>query len=335
MSRIEFIHLGMMKTATTYMQQVWNTDPAYALSYRGNVAFVEQLREEVRLKRTQGYVQSEINTDSPYVEGQKIVVSNEGFSTAFLNEPEYQTRIPDFIEFASRNLGRLSDATSNILLVVREPLSWIRSIYNQSIKQGWSGNIQQFIDQQTQFLIHSFDVEYLVRSYSRYFDNILILPYEIMKNDESLFWEIISHTFDIDKPKVTVEKSQGVMNESIGTDRLYLLSKLHGMSELFINFLQNADEIMMQNEKQTLIDHQVNYGKWVHRIFVEFAEQEKIDALIQWLDLTGPDEEFFEFRLPAALIQAIENKYIKYLQNNIVREYPDYYAEMLEKFTQS
>ncbi|MDQ0298233.1 hypothetical protein J2S78_000641 [Salibacterium salarium] len=45
-----------------------------------------------------------INVDIPYQEGQKLVISNEGFSTAYLNDAAFQQRMHQFIDYASRSL---------------------------------------------------------------------------------------------------------------------------------------------------------------------------------------------------------------------------------------
>jgi hypothetical protein len=45
---IGFVHIGMMKTASTYMQNVWMQEQNYSLSWRGNFGLLEQLRSSAK-----------------------------------------------------------------------------------------------------------------------------------------------------------------------------------------------------------------------------------------------------------------------------------------------
>ena len=133
---IGFLHIGMMKTATTYMQNTWLNDPLYCTSVKSTVPLIRALQELVKHGGLNENFKVELKIDESYSENQKVIVSNEGFSTAFLNLPSFQNRIPDFIGEASRVLGNLLSSTNNLLLVVREPLSWIKSVFKQSIAEG-------------------------------------------------------------------------------------------------------------------------------------------------------------------------------------------------------
>ncbi|SDC72882.1 MULTISPECIES: hypothetical protein [unclassified Candidatus Frackibacter] len=105
---VVFLHIGMPKTASTYMQNIWLKDESYSLSWKGNIKFFEQLRSTVKEGNLNKNLKVDINTDINYQEGQKLVISNEGFSSAYMNEVEFQHKIPEFIDYSSRILGQLS-----------------------------------------------------------------------------------------------------------------------------------------------------------------------------------------------------------------------------------
>ncbi|HET7657253.1 MAG TPA: hypothetical protein VFK37_03100 [Bacillales bacterium] len=114
--------------------------------------------------------------------------------------------------------------TPNLLLVVREPVSWIRSIYIQSVKEGGHGSIsQEFIENQFLLLKHSLDIDYMTKCYERYFSNVLILPYELLKSDEEAFWRKISEVFDVPFAKERLN----TLNQALDLKRFVLLSKLN------------------------------------------------------------------------------------------------------------
>jgi|LSQX01.2.fsa_nt_gb hypothetical protein len=331
---IGFIHIGLMKTASTYMQNIWRKDKFYALSWKGTLKFLENLKRAVRNDDTDKYVELDINIDDNQFlnADQYMVISNEGFSTAFLNEIVFQDRIPSFIDFASKNIGRVADKTPNLLIVIREPVSWIRSMYIQSIKQGWSGSAQDFIDKQGNFIRHSLDMEHIIKCYERYFNNILVLPYELFKKNESLFWDIISYSFNIPVIKTRINKR---LNESLDLKRVFILSKLNETSHIITDAISNSKEYTDYKEKKYLTNTFTDSGKWIHRRYVEYANDEQINRMYALFNIKEVPDNFLKFKIPPELLNDIQLKFISFLKNNITPEYPEYYESELQNHIRS
>lgn len=324
-----FIHIGMMKTATTYMQNIWLTDDAYCLSWQGNLNVVNQLRTMVIKDQLSMDIKLDIKTDAACLEGQKLVISNEAFSSAYLNEIQWQHKIPQYIEYTSRILGKLSTATPNLLLVVREPISWIKSTYVQAIKQGGAGSAQQFVDNQLKFLLHSLDLEHIVNCFKRYFPNLLIIPYELFRDDESLFWNLVSEGFQV--PLVT-KKIDHHINQSLTPENTYILSKLNELSNVLLSGIQPAETYRNVQEKNQLMHIIDTHRKWVHRRFVEHASEEKVNEICNLLHISEPPENYFDFYIPESLEEVIRSKYINFLKQKITPEYSERYEEAFHKF---
>jgi hypothetical protein len=322
---IGFIHIGMMKTASTYMQNIWLRDKAYCLSWKGNINFLNSLRDAVIKDNLNEDPELDIKTDINYQEGQKLVISNEGFSTSYLNKVNFQHKMLQFIDYASRNLGRLSNATSNLLVVVREPVSWLKSIYVQSIKQGWNGCAQNFIEHQYRYLRHSLDLEFIVNCYKRYFRNILVVPYEILK--KGLFWNVISEAFQVPYAE---ERIDSTINQSLDLERIFLLSKLNEISGVLSNNLIYSKKFNNIQEKNQIVNNYLNSGKWVHRRFVEFANNEQLNEIYNLFNISKPPENFLDFSIPVELKEVIESKYIGFLRKNIIPEFADSYEQKLQ-----
>lgn len=126
----------MFKTATTYMQNLWLNNENYTLSWQGNIKFLQEFRNAVATGKNISDFPIEIDTDNQRFEGDNLIISNEGFSGAYLNQLVYQDKGSKFISEISKVLGSLKITNNNLLIVVREPLSWIKSAFVQSIKQG-------------------------------------------------------------------------------------------------------------------------------------------------------------------------------------------------------
>ncbi|WP_117168769.1 hypothetical protein [Paraliobacillus sediminis] len=323
---VDFIHIGMMKTATTYMQSIWMKDEAYSLSWQGNMKLLNSLRKLVSQDQFNSNLILDIRTDIPKEKKQKTVISNEGFSTAYLNQLHLQEKIPQFIDLTSQNLGRLAHATPNLLIGIRDPVSWLKSMYVQSIKEGGYGSAQEFVDKQFLFIRHSLDLEYIVNCYKRYFNNILILPYEILKTDEDLFWNVISDVFDVPVPN---ERIVNPINSSLDLKRTFLLSKLNEMSSLLVNTINISTDYKNSQEKLKLMQNHKNNEKWVHRRFVEFANVDQIDNMYNLFQISNPPDDFLEFTITDELKGIIKNKFIKFIRENTIPEFADDYEKKL------
>lgn len=313
-----FTHIGMMKTASTYMQNLWLRNKRYALSHRGNRKFIISMRQAIVKGNTQN-INKKFDLDTPYKKDQEIIISREGFSTSYLNKIKYQDKILNFISETSKILGNLEITNNNLLIFVREPLSWIKSIYIQSIKQGHNGNVISFINNQLLFLYNSLNLRYIINSYSRYFDNILILPFELLKDDEDKLWQTISDRFNVP----LVENRMQKLNVSLDLKRVFILSKMNEMSNQTASILSDSSSYKNKREKNSIIKGYKQSGKWVHRRFVEHAKDKEIDQLYDLFNISETDipADFYDFELPKELIEGIENNYFDVLEGEIEDKY--------------
>lgn len=324
---VGFVHIGMMKTASSYMQTSWLRNPAYSLSWQGNIKLLGSLRDAVKEGRNNRNMDLDIQTDNPYLDSQKLVISNEGFSTAYMNEIKHQSKIPQFIDYTSRHLGHFAQLSSNLLIVVRDPISWMKSIHIQSIKEGWHGSAQNFVENQMQFLMHSLDMAHILNSYKRYFSNVLVLPYELLKREEDLFWNKISDTFNV--PCVT-KKVNNPMNASFSLKRVFLLSKLNQLSGCLLNELVHSKGYSNDQEKNIIVSNYPEYGKWAHRRFVEHAEEKALNNIYKLFNLSEPEKNFFEFQISDELTDKIKTNYLFPLREYLDRKYINSYEESLK-----
>lgn len=323
---ISFLHIGMMKTATTSMQSVWFNDPAYCLSRQGTFPLLEILRTAAKKGTIDPKTKVNINTDKPFKQGQKIIVSNEGFSTAFLNLSAVQKKLPDFINLSSNSLSNLLPNCNNLLFVVREPLSWIKSIYIQSIKEGGYGDCQKFVDEQEEFLFHSLDIRHIINCYKRYFNNILILPFEMLKEDnKNSFWKCIHKKFDVPVPQIELPRT----NISFGSDQVYLLSTFNRFSAMLLKTLSASKTYTSQQEKQSISQRYRESGMWVHRRFIEHASMRDIEQVKQHFRLGPLPKNLFGFSISDRLRDKIKNDFIHFLRED--KWLDDNYVDSYEK----
>lgn len=291
----------------------------YTLSWQGNIDFLRKFRNPAAKDENLSNISINIETDRQRFEGENLIISNEGFSSAYLNKLEHQHRGSKFISEISRVLGSLEVTNDNLLISVRDPLSWIKSAFIQSIKQKGHGSVQKFINNQKGFLLNSLNLNHILSSYSHYFNNILILPFELLKNNEDKLWQTISDEFNIP----LVENRMQELNVSLDLKRVFILSKMNEMSAEAVSTISNAKSYKNEREKKNIINGYKQSGKWVHRRFVEHAKEKEIDQLYNLFNLSEDDipDDFYNFDLPDDLIKVIENCYFEVLEGQIEDEY--------------
>lgn len=329
---ISLLHIGMMKTATTYMQNTWSQDPGVCLAWNGTFSFLQTLRNGTLAGELKPDDKLDIQIDKPLEEGQQVIVSNEGFSTAFLNGPrEHQQRIPDFIELASAALGELLPQLDNVLVLVREPVSWIRSMHIQSIKEGGFDSAQDFVDKNKDFLTASLNLSHIAAAYSNHFKRLHIAPFELLKEDEEAFWEWLDKRVRVSPPTVKGTEK----NASLSQSDAYLLAQLNQQANALLDGLRNAEAYTIQQEKESLLNSFGGCSPWVNRRFAEFASEPQKSAVKALLKSEAPPEGFFDFQLPPDLIESIRTNFISVLKtaegfdSRFTQEYESRLNEML------
>jgi hypothetical protein len=190
------IHIGFHKTGTTFLQEnlffredrgfiaPWTIDSGEAIEYlllshpcKFDAPKIRQLFWDA-VKRTEAA-------------GLIPVISHEGLSGDPVNQ--------DYYEFEAANRIYQVFPEAKILIVIREQKTMIKSFYNQYVKQGGVFNIQHFLGDEnsrrigfpTIFRLDHLRYDLLAERYLEYFgrDSILILPMEILAQDQQQFLE--------------------------------------------------------------------------------------------------------------------------------------------------
>lgn len=118
---------------------------------------------------------------------------------------------------------------SKVLIVTRGYKSLISANYSQYIKEGGTYNVSE-IQKFTFLLKELFDYSYLVEQYIQKFgsDNVLVLPFELLKDDSLLFFDCIEKHLDIPhhefkplvlNPSLTLAEAKRLRQKSLFVER--------------------------------------------------------------------------------------------------------------------
>lgn len=309
--KISFIHIGLAKTASTYMQNAWLRDGQFTLAFRGVLPVVDYVRKSTSDGTFSLRKKMDIKFDEQPSKKENLIVSNEGFTSAYLTET-HDYKVSDYIDNMSQLLGTMSGLTSNVLVVVRSPISWLRSIHSQFINEGGFGNFSEFYSRKREFLEDSMDLQFIKKCYSRYFDNIVFLPMEYLKESPEKFWGVVSSRFGTPMP----ELNMGKLNESVPDDRLYLMSEMNRLSVSLRQGILNQQSPEYGDNHAVVNNSKLN-DRWLHRRFCQQASDTDFCAVSEMLGIDKTPSEFRKIMVEGVFAEKIKENFISVIEREI------------------
>lgn len=202
-------HVGLAKCASTYfgeqIQQAAQGGEVSAAYWRPwdvllNASFAEVIGSEIVAFPQAGDGNCAFDRDRHFV------ASNECLTGHFpqpLRMVEYPLYTADHLRAVQENVAhRLKDLTDRefadyrvkILLIVRSPESWLRSVYKNLVLMGVAQLPEQYFQVYGDVLAQWANVDYLARVYRNLFgdENVLLLPFEMLCDDFSAFADAVN-----------------------------------------------------------------------------------------------------------------------------------------------
>ena len=156
---LNFIHIGMGKCASTYLQNVFLSEPNFKYMVLDNI--VEAVIVNAR-KSAEPHSFPNVTIDmSNFIQeegGQFQVASSEGFTFAFINEPEHYDNLGHLYQLSAHFLGK-GQLSSQVLLMLRDPIDWLRAAHQQQIKGGGYLSYEEFYQEAKTYLMTSLDIK--------------------------------------------------------------------------------------------------------------------------------------------------------------------------------
>lgn len=301
---IKFIHIGMMKTATTYMQNIWLRDKQFALAFKGVIPVVQYIRRATLENTFNSKKSINIKVDQQPMETQDIIISQEGFTCGYLTDIE-ERPIRELIQNSSELLGTLNGQTDNILICVRSPVSWLRSMHSQFVNEGQFGDGERFMTLKEKFLRDSMDLKFIVECYRKFFGNVVVLPLEYLQQDEHRFWGTVKEKFSVAIPGVDAPP----INETVSGIRLPLMSRLNEVSHTMRDSL-SASKRYNNQEREVLVRNSISNDRWFNRRFCQHAEDREIQRMCDRLNVDDNLVKFRKVPISASFAECINENFI-------------------------
>lgn len=298
------IHVGLRKSASTYLQWVFGEDPSIFLIHN---PFFAELSRKVREAAVKGVrlTATDIGLD---LSGPKkrTVVSYEGFTNCSNNAAENAVYIETWASIL-RGLGE----DNTVLILTRAPESWIKSEYNQHIKEGFYASFQQFLKARRPSIVQNLDVGMIYKTYAYLFgtENLLLLPSELLRDDPARFAAILK-----DKSGITLnyqDYGPGAKSNSSLPPRQREV--LRHFNRIFDLYAQNSGKDMT---------HLPEFRRIIREYVIHYLDDATgpIHHLDRALSKGLPEQEIV---VPGGLLQEL------YAQNEVLKTFPEFqpYAE--------
>lgn len=232
---MSLIHIGLHKTGTTSLQNLWAQHPSISLSYHWPVKLVNALVGAIVSDSA-----FDINTtlDGDIFDYKASLTPEfQVFSNEILSYPhsliyDHPSKIDVYMDVVAQIFSQISP-DAHILLTVREPKSWIASWYKSKIHIGDPRRFKKFIHQQHQTIIRHLDLQSQLQGWLKYFgaDKVHIMPFELFRDDPNGFFQILHEKTGA--PVITT-KGDVNYNPSQSVGELDYLRQFQRHAELFL-----------------------------------------------------------------------------------------------------
>lgn len=216
------LHVGYPKTGSTFLQRWFEAHPQLAYVEGGIAGF----RDVYAIARDNA-----VAHDPPLYR----VTSAEVLTAPILDagKPVIEYKRVFNLQMATAQLqvcstlaGLFADAT--VLIVTRGFRSMILSTLSQYVRTGGDADLLQMVrtahEQRDQRFLESWDYDTLIAAYQSAFgaDNVIVVPYELLRDDANAFLRTLAGRLGIDPVPATPER----VNESLSPVELYWYPRL-------------------------------------------------------------------------------------------------------------
>ena len=302
----KLIHIGLAKSMSSTLQTLWaNSENYVAIDPKGVTSktdsFFDQHRDNI-----DALVARLENSSPPFGfepnDGLQVL-SGEGLASSwFCHMPELSEHIPKRQQLLATMFGPLAD---KILIVIRDPVDWIRSAYAQMLKEGGSLSVETYVREFKVSIEKNLDLRALVTSWQQYDAEIVILPMELYKKDQDAFW--IAYEGMLGMPRPESSRSQYI----IANPSCYETVEVHRSVNQILSILET---VCVEDQKNPVKDVFIE-GLKAARLYGARSAMERLssDQLIELQSLLSLRQEQGKMEIPTELTEHLQKNFVDFL----------------------
>lgn len=323
-------HIGLSKCGSTVLQNAWAESTNYS-SYvltelvqtiRGAVIAAEGNLAELKQNIAHSKLNRQKLSHSPE---RYTVISSEGITGGFFQEARASVNIERHARECTAIA--LQACVDRVLLVVRNPLSWLLSSYYQQIKQGLAYEFHEFLTLHQEAILSNLDLENIIQIFSQLDADLTILPLEMMQENETGFWCEYERRLEIPRPNIS-SLATDVVSANI-TQRETI--PLHRELNSILLRLESVIKSREFNDKNVVLDAMMKTRKWGTRRALSFADDNEISMIKNHLVSVRPRSSPEAVELDDDFLKFLRQRFIYPLED--LRLFP--YEDVLKKYSNS
>jgi hypothetical protein len=318
------LHIGMSKCMSTTLQTIWQSDSDYAFgSLDSQKTSVENLIAEnhgnqKRVEQILGIPGVQVAVKN----GRPNVFSSEGVLNAFRAHPD----LARFNSVKQEIFAKIfATQASDLFVVVRKPMEWVRSIYGQHIREGGTADLANYLEKYLPFLEETLNLKKVLNIWESFGYKVLILPLEL-SNDWEKFWTLYECNLNISRPKsYCMELPEAVQNKTM-RDRLPVQRAVNHVTELLLE-AGSSNPLMVPS----MLEQARRFQLVGSRVCLESMDKSQIAKLRACLhpDLFAGEHQMFD---PQILMQYLETHIRDNFMPAVERFAPPECSPILEQY---
>lgn len=296
-------HIGMAKCLSTALQTAWDHAENYQI-FRPT-SLIEQIDLIVSDNDGEWQALGEIVSNQQLkrerfeqLAGDVVVLSSENMTTSFTMQASAS---PSWIRSKHRAMASLFGACSDsILLLVRDPLTWTTSMYYQYIKQGGSLAFREYVDLYQQNILTNLDIKGLLDCFNACCTNLVILPLELARHDEAVFWNEYRDRLGVPLPNPSKLPNHPLDSNVTRTSSIATHRKLNSV----LQALENILNFQNYNDKSAVLKGLHMTKTWGMRRAMSLGSDQELKDLAELIGVTEPSPKTQDLSdLSAALME--------------------------------